>query len=66
VRFLLEHNERQKCWKIYDMRKHRQIEEPPMLMSIGDSMMDDLLAGYLIAQGAIEVDGADKKQRYVI
>lgn len=54
-RFLLERNIRQKCWKIYDMKNHKQIEEPTLLVSIGDSLMQRLLAGYLVAQGAIDL-----------
>lgn len=54
MRFYLERNERQKCYRVYDMQNHSQIEEPRCIMSIGDSLMDKLLTGYLIAQGAIQ------------
>ena len=55
MKFYIEHNPRQKCWRIYDMRKHKQIEEPPCLMSIGDSMMERYLTALLISNGAIEL-----------
>lgn len=56
INFFLEHNERQKCWKIFDMRNHQETGEPVCLMSISDSLMDRFLAGLLLQSGAIDLD----------
>jgi len=52
--FCLEHIPRMKCWKIYDMRKHHQIEEPPCIITIGDSHMERIIMAYCLMQGALE------------
>lgn len=56
MRFFVERNERTKSWYIYDTKSQRPAEEPTRIMIIADSMMDRLIAGYLIAQGAIELE----------
>jgi hypothetical protein len=56
MKFYLEHNERIKCWKIFDMRNHQETEEALCLMSISDSLMDRFLAGILLQNGAIELE----------
>ena len=59
--FYLEHTPKQRCWKVYDMRKHRQIENPPFIIYISDSQMDRLLMAYCIDQGAIEPCNPNRK-----
>lgn len=54
MKFYLERNEKQQCWKIYDMQLYKPMTDPVLLVSISDEIMDRLLMGYCIAQRAIE------------
>jgi hypothetical protein len=56
MKYLLEYTKRRKSWDIYDMESNpHEIEEPIRLMSISETLMDKLIEGYLVAQGAITV-----------
>lgn len=52
--FYIEHNKRQKCWRIYDLR-HEEKMEAVCLMTIGDSLMDRYLQALLITNGVLEI-----------
>lgn len=63
MRFHLEHNLKERCWKIYDLQNAKQIEEPPLMWTIAETRFDEMLLGLLIMHGIMrdwEVRGIRK------
>ena len=62
MKFYLEHNKKQKCWRIYDMHQEDCLE-PICLITIGDSLMDRYLQAICVLNGAIEIEELGEQQK---
>ena len=62
MQFTIERDVKRKCWYIYDHREQKPMKNPPVVVTLADSVVENMLGAYCFTQGA--VDKLERNNRY--